>query len=91
METFPIVKREDIARTEVQDAQGNITQEGRYITKDTILEIYDTMQTAIRTNHPYQTRLDPPPGPPTDANGNFIPMAEWSFGNWPSHIHSFTT
>lgn len=26
----------------------------------------------------YQSPLNPPPGPPTDANGNFIPYAEWT-------------
>ncbi len=87
METFPIVKRKDIERTLIKDAQGNIIQAGRYITKDTILEIYDAMQTAIRTDQPYQTRLNPPPGPPTDTEGNFIPMAQWDQNNWPSHVH----
>ena len=33
-------------------------------TKRVILEIYDAMAEAIRTGHPYQTRLDPPPGDP---------------------------
>jgi hypothetical protein len=75
METFPIVKR--------RDEQTH----GEYRTKRVILEIYDEMAEAIRTGQPYQTRLDPPPGPPTDAEGNFIPMAEWDANNWPSHIH----
>lgn len=87
METFPIVKRKDIKRTEVKYDSGEVTQEGSFITKDTILEIYDEMAESIRTGQPYQTRLDPPPGPPTDAEGNFIPMAQWDPNNWPSHIH----
>lgn len=87
MENFPIVKRKDIARTEVKNDAGEVIQEGRYITKDTILEIYDEMAEAIRTGQPYQTRLDPPPGPPTDAEGNFIPMSQWDPDNWPPHIH----
>ena len=87
METFPIVKRRDIKRTEVKDAQGQVTTEGTYITKDTILSIYDEMQRAIDTGEPYQTRLDPPPGPPTDAEGNFIPMDQWDEANWPVHVH----
>ena len=66
LDTFPIVRRKDIA------------QHGTYRTKDTILEIYDAMQTAIRTGIPYQTPLTPPPGPPTDANGQFIPFAQWT-------------
>lgn len=75
MDTFPIVRRKDIAK------------HGTYRTKDTILEIYDAMQTAIRTGIPYQTPLTPPPGPPTDANGQFIPFAQWTSQLNTSHIH----
>jgi len=86
METFPIVKRKD------EQAHG------RYRTKDTILEIYDEMAEVIRQNAAavaagrqpsarYQSRLDPLPGPPMDAEGNFIPMAQWDRANWPPHIH----
>jgi hypothetical protein len=50
METFPIVKRKDIQ------------QYGTYRTKDLILQIYDTMAEANRTNRPYKTILEPPPG-----------------------------
>lgn len=49
LETFPIVKRKDIA------------QFGEYRTKNLILEIYDAMQHAKETGRPYQTILDPPP------------------------------
>jgi len=52
MDTFPIVKRKDEAK------------HGDYHTKRVILEIYDAMQEAIRTGHPYQTRLNPPPADP---------------------------
>jgi hypothetical protein len=52
MDTFPIVMRKDEEK------------HGTYRTKDTILEIYDAMQTAITTGKPYQTRLDPPPADP---------------------------
>ncbi len=52
MDTFPIVKRKDEAKY------------GTYRTKDTILEIYDAMSEAMRTGHPYQTKLDPPPADP---------------------------
>ena len=74
METFPIVKRTDEQ------------QYGEYRTKRVILEIYDAMSEAIRTGQPYQSRLDPPPGPP--ING----LPDWPAGtpqpaNWPSHIH----
>ncbi|GIW76102.1 MAG: hypothetical protein KatS3mg104_1165 [Phycisphaerae bacterium] len=91
METFPIVKRKDVEKY------------GCYRTKDTILEIYDEMQRVMRANsewrtangkaenepgpHVYQTRLNPPPGPPADVAGNFIPMAKWDPAHWPAHIH----
>ena len=74
METFPIVKRKDEA------------QHGEYRTKRVILEMYDAMQHAIDTGESYQSRLDPPPGPP--AHG----LPSWRLGaprpdNWPPHIH----
>jgi len=47
METFPIVKRKDIAKY------------GKYYTKETILSIYDDMAECIKTGNTYQTRLDP--------------------------------
>lgn len=65
---------------------------GHYRTKDVILEIYDEMAEAMKTGQPYQTRLNPPPGPPADADGNFLPLPEWLPGqpqpaDWPPHIH----
>ncbi|MCK6588300.1 MAG: N-6 DNA methylase [Polyangiaceae bacterium] len=56
MDTFPIVKRKDIAA------------HGDYRTKTTILDIYDRMQRAIDTGVPYQTLLDPPPADPRVAH-----------------------
>lgn len=56
LETFPIVKRKDIARY------------GEYRTKNLILEIYDAMQNAKETDQPYQTVLDPPPADPRVAH-----------------------
>ncbi|MFG2018267.1 Eco57I restriction-modification methylase domain-containing protein [Actinomadura geliboluensis] len=50
METFPIVKKKDVATF------------GSYRTKELILEVYDAMEQAIRTGEPYKTILDPPPG-----------------------------
>ena len=67
MDTFPIVRRKDEA-----------AHDGDYRTKRVILEIYDAMQEAIRTGQPYRTCLDPPPGPPTDARGNYIQPADWT-------------
>jgi hypothetical protein len=81
MDTFPIVRRKDEEK-----------YNGDYRTKRVILDIYDAMQESIRTVQPYQTRLDPPPGPPTNPDGSFAPLAEWKPGqskptNWPGHIH----
>lgn len=80
METFPIVKRKDEAAY------------GHYRTKDTILEIYDEMAEAIRSGKPYQTRLNPPPGPPLNPDGSFAKLQDWPAGaprpkDWPPHIH----
>ena len=49
MDTFPVVRRKDEK------------QYGHCGTKDAILSIYDAMADAIRSGHPYQTRLTPPP------------------------------
>ncbi len=38
--------------------------DGDYRTKRVILEIYDAMADTMRTGHPYQTCLDPPPADP---------------------------
>lgn len=56
MDTFPIVKRKD------EKAHGH------YRTKNTILQIYDAMATAIASGQPYQTILDPPPADPRVAH-----------------------
>ena len=74
METFPIVKGKD------EEAHGS------YRTKETILQIYDEMVEAIRTGKPYQTRLDPPPGPPTRPDGTFMSYQEFA-RDQPPHIH----
>jgi len=63
METFPIVKRKDVAA------------HGEYRTKRVILEIYDAMQQAMDSGEPYQTRLDPPPADPSVAHSSLPP--EW--------------
>ncbi|MEI7936152.1 MAG: hypothetical protein WCK27_05630 [Verrucomicrobiota bacterium] len=80
MDTFPIVKRKDEARTAEKDAAGEVTKPGRYITKDTILAIYDALAESMQTGKAYQTRLDPPPAdrrcchPPKQAP---IPAPTW--------------
>lgn len=50
MDTFPIVKRKDIAA------------HGSFRTKEAILSIYDAMARAIETSTEYETVLSPPPG-----------------------------
>ena len=87
METFPIVRRKDIARTELKDDSGTVTADGTYITKNTILRIYDEMAECITTGQTYRTQLEPPPGPPLDDEGEFIPMVDWDESDWPEHIH----
>lgn len=86
METFPILQRRE------EQAHGS------YRMRDAILETYNRMSAVIQKNEAavaagqrptarYQTALNPPPGPPTDAAGNFIPMVQWDRANWPAHIH----
>ena len=88
METFPIVKRKDLR------------DYGTYRTKLRILEIYDAMTPLFETTllqasatttspsgHLAISPLDPPPGPPCDSEGNFIPVDKWDKNNWPKHIH----
>lgn len=75
MDTFPIVKRKDEK------------EYGEYRTKLRILKIYDQMTHCLSTNTEYRSNLDPPPGPPCDADGNFIPVEKWDKNNWPKHIH----
>ncbi len=57
------------------------------VAKLQILSIYDRMSESISTGVPYQTLLDPPPGPPRDAHGDLIPLSAWNPNNWPPHIH----
>lgn len=68
MDTFPGVKRKDEAAF------------GTYRTKDTILEIYDRMKDAMAKGVPFESGLNPPPGPPLVWP---IPEGE----PWPEHIH----
>lgn len=75
MDTFPIVRRKDEER-----------YNGDYRTKRIVVEIYDAMQEAMRTGRPYQTRLDPPPGPRRDPDGKFVQYAQIA-DNPPPHIH----
>jgi len=74
MDNFPSAKRKDEAAY------------GHYRTKDPGLEIYDALADSIRTGQPYQTCLEPAPGPPE------FELPEWKPGHpkpkdWPPHIH----
>ena len=80
METFPIVKKKDMAA------------HGVYRTKDRILALYDQLQSCLATNTPFVSALTPPPGPPTNADGSFAKLPAWRKGapqprDYPSHIH----
>ncbi len=55
METFPIVKRKDVAKY------------GTYRTKERILTIYDEMAACIAAGTEWVSPLDPPPGDPRAA------------------------
>jgi hypothetical protein len=57
------------------------------LVKEAVLDAYDGMGASIRSGVPYVSPLNPPPGPPADGDGRFIPMAEWDPKNWPKHIH----
>jgi hypothetical protein len=55
METFPIVKKKDVAKY------------GSYRTKERILAIYDEMAECIAKGTEWKSPLDPPPGDPRAA------------------------
>ena len=95
MDTFPIVRRKDEAKYD-GEYRTKTTILKIYDEMAEVMRAND----AVRAANPgktdaeaqsqftsYKSPLNPPPGPPTDANGNFIPMAQWDPNNWPSHIH----
>ena len=94
MDTFPIVRRKDEAKygeyrtkrviLEIYDQMTEIIEANEAIRAANPGKSEEELRPLLRS---YQSPLNPPPGPPTDANGNFIPMAEWDPTNWPSHIH----
>jgi hypothetical protein len=63
METFPIVKKKDIA------------EHGTYRTKERILEIYDEMATCRAEGTSWESPLNPPPGD-ARATHNYEPTTE---------------
>jgi hypothetical protein len=80
METFPIVKKKDIAA------------HGVYRTKERILALYDQLQSCLASNTPFVSALTPPPGPPTNTDGTFAKLPPWAKGAprpaaYPIHVH----
>ena len=73
METFPIVKRKDIARTEVKDDTNTITQPGTYITKDRILALYDAMLQARQQGKEWHSPLEIAPASFRNVHKPHIP------------------
>ena len=59
---------------------------GEFRSRRLILEIYDAMAESMRSGRPYQTLLDPPPGPPADCLPDWPPNQPRP-ANWPPHIH----
>ncbi len=62
-------------------------EHGEFRTKRLILEYFDALREGIAAQCDLNAIVDPIPGPPTDTEGNFIPMDQWDSTNWPSHIH----
>ena len=57
-------------------------------TEDAVVGVHDHVARAFATtSQPHGTWLNPRPGPPTDANGTSIPMAQWNRARWPERVH----
>ena len=76
MDTFPIVRHRDEEKFD-----------GDYRTKRVVLEIYDALAESIRTGQPYQSRVNPLPGPPMDTVGTMMSMYQLDRSEWPTHLH----
>lgn len=50
---------------------------GRYRTKETILQIYDSLAEAIQSEEPYRTLLNPPPADPSCCHPPSVPSPDW--------------
>ena len=85
MDTFPIVRRKDEAKygeyrtkrviLEIYDQMAEIIEANEAIRAANPGKSEEELRPLLRS---YQSPLNPPPGPPTDANGNFIPYADWT-------------
>ena len=85
MDTFPIVRRKDEAKygeyrtkrviLEIYDAMAEVIKANSEWRIANSGKSEEEIRKHLRS---YQSPLDPSPGPPTDADGNFIPYAEWT-------------
>jgi hypothetical protein len=85
MDTFPVVRRKDEAKhgeyrtkrviLEIYDQMTEIIEANEAIRAANPGKSEEELRPLLRS---YQSPLNPPPGPPTDANGNFIPYADWT-------------
>ncbi len=85
MDTFPIVRRKDEAKygeyrtkrviLEIYDQMTEIIEANEAIRAANPGKSEEELRPLLRS---YQSPLNPPPGPPTDADGNFIPYADWT-------------
>jgi hypothetical protein len=85
MDTFPIVRRKDEAKygeyrtkrviLEIYDQMTEIIEANEAIRAANPGKSDEKLRLLLRS---YQSPLNPPPGPPTDANRNFIPYADWT-------------
>jgi hypothetical protein len=85
MDTFPIVRRKNEAKygeyrtkrviLEIYDQMTEIIGANEAIRAANTGKSEEELRPLLRS---YQSPLNPPPGPPTDANGNFIPYADWT-------------
>ncbi len=86
MDTFPIVRRKDEAKYDgeyktkttilrIYDEMANVIRANNTVRAANP----DKSDADLRSQfQSYQSQLSPPPGPPTDAQGNFIPFADWT-------------
>jgi len=56
-------------------------------TKHCILGIYEQMTHYLATGTEYRSALNPPPSPPCDKYGVYIPVSQWDIIDWPKHVH----
>lgn len=75
LKTFPLVEKKDVVT------------HNSFRTRDVILSVYDAIQLAVETGEPYQSLVNPPPGPPTDAQGRFLSMYQLDRERWPIHLY----